>query len=138
MKLGYMGDLLLNPDEVPFLTLFRQLYKIGIKYAIDNPKAVKMVAYLYTSKDLIYKEVMGDGLIKAREFYKGYIESDIKLGRINPEIDADVFSELMVNLINNISLDELNKDNEEINFNKMLDKFDKLIFILEKGILNGE
>ena len=137
IKLEYMKDLIHNPDEIPFLDLIKELYIIGLKYAVDNPKAVKMVMYLYSSRDMVFEEIMGEGLEKAKLFYKGYIESDIKLGRINPDIDSDVFAEMMMNLINNISFDEFRIGNENINYDKMLDKFNKKIFILEKGILTG-
>ncbi len=137
-KMEYMGELLPNPDEIPFLELFRQLYKIGIKFAIDNPKGIKMMRYLFSSKDLIYKEIMHDGLNQAKEFYRGYIESDKKLGRINPDIDTEVFTEMVINLINNISIEEFSNTDKEINYNRMLDKFNKIAFILEKGILIGD
>ncbi len=137
-KLEYMGELLLNPEEIPFLTLFRQLYKIGVKFAIDNPKAVKMMTYLFSSKDLLYKKIMSEGLAQAKEFYIGYIETDKRLSRINPDIDTEVFAEMVINLINNISIEEFSHVDKEINYNVMLEKFEKKIFILEKGILIGD
>ncbi len=136
-KMVYMADLIHNPDEIPFLDLFRKLYSIGIKYAIDNPRGVKMVMYLYASRDLVFEEVLGMGLKQAKQFYVGYIESDKKLGRINPDIDTDIFAEMMLNIINNISFEEFRIGNENINYENMLDKFNKKIFILEKGILTG-
>lgn len=137
-KLVYMKDLIHNPDEIPFLDLFRELYKIGIKYAIDNPKGVKMVMHLYSSKDFVFEEVLGKGLAQTKQFYVGYIESDKKLGRINPNIDTDVFAEMMMNIINNISFEEFRIGNDNINYDNMLEKFNKKIYILEKGILTGD
>ncbi len=137
-KINYMKDIIHNPDEIPFLDLFRQLYTIGIKYAIDNPRAIKMAMHLYNSKDLAFDEIMSDGLAQAKAFYVGYIESDKKLGRINPDIDTDIFAEMMINMINNISFHELKLGNESINYENMLDKFNKKIYILEKGILTGD
>jgi len=136
-KMVYMADLIHNPDEIPFLDLFRELYAIGIKYAIDNPRGVKMVMHLYSSRDLVFEEVLGKGLKQAKQFYVGYIESDKLLGRINPDIDTDIFAEMMMNIINNISFEEFRIGNENINYDNMLDKFNKKIFILEKGILTG-
>jgi AcrR family transcriptional regulator len=137
-KLYYMKDIIHNPDEIPFLVLIRQLYTIGIKYAIDNPKGVKMAMYLYSSKDVVFDEVLGNGLKQAKEFYAGYIETDKRLGRINPEIDTDVFAEMITDLIASISFNEMKYGNTDLNFDKMMDQFDKKIYILEKGILIGE
>lgn len=137
-KLGYMEDIIHNPEDVPFLDLFRRLYEIGIKYAIENPKAVKMAMHLYNSKDIAFDEILEDGLKQAKAFYVGYIESDKLLGRINPEIDTDIFADLMMNMINNISFDELKRGKENLDYNNMIDKFNKKIYILEKGILTGD
>ncbi len=137
IKLEYMKDLIHNPDEIPFLDLMRELYVIGLKYAVANPKAVKMIMYLYSSRDLIFDEIMGKGLEQAKQFYIGYIESDKLLGRVNQDIDAEVFAEMMMNIINSISFDEFRIGNENINYDNMLEKFDKKMFILEKGILTG-
>ncbi len=137
-KMGYMSHLIPNPDEIPFLDLFKELYSIGIQYAIDNPRGVKMVMYLYSSRDLVFEEILGEGLEQAKQFYIGYIESDKKLGRINPGIDTEIFAEMMMNIINNISFEEFRIGNENINYENMLEKFNKKIFILEKGILIGD
>ena len=92
----------------------------------------------FSSKDAIYEEIMEEGLNQAKTFQHGYIESDKKLGRINPDIDTEVFTEMIINLINNISINEFSNVDKEINYTNMIDKFEKKIFILEKGILIGE
>lgn len=138
IKMGFMGDLLPNPDKTPFLDLVRQLYLIGIKFALNNPKAVKMTSYIFSSRDIVFEEVMSEGLATAKTFYIGYIESDKKLGRINPEIDTDIFADMIINLVNDIAIEEFNSESFETNFDRMLEKFDKKIFILKKGILLGE
>ena len=138
IKLGYMGDLLLNKEEKHFTQLVRELYTIGIKFAIDNPKAVKMMSFILSTKGDIYDEVMKDGLSQAKVFYSGYIESDKLLGRISKDINTETLAELFINLINNISIEEMSLGNKELNYKHMLDKFEKTIFILERGISRGE
>ncbi len=138
IKLEYMKDLIHNPDEIPFLELIRTLYINGLKFSVANPKAISMMMHLFSSNDLLFEEIMSEGLKTAKQFYRGYIESDMKLGRINPEIDTVVFADMMIDLINSISFEELKLGNKNINFNNMLDKFDKKIFILKKGILTGD
>lgn len=138
VKIEYMSDLIPNSEEIPFLDLIRQLYVIGIKYASENPKAVKMAKFLFNSSDSMFDEILGDGLKQANKFYQGYIETDKRLGRINPDIDTKVFAAMMSELITNISLDELKLEKDTINLESMLDKFDKKLFIIEKGILTGD
>lgn len=138
IKLEYMSELISNPDEIPFLDLIRQLYVIGIKYATNNPKAVLMAKHLFNTKDIMFDEILGDGIKQANKFYEGYIETDKRLGRINPEIDTKVFASMMSDLISSISFEELKFSNETLDLNNMMDKFDKKLFIIEKGILTGD
>lgn len=138
IKMSYMGELLLNKEEKPFIELVRELYIIGIKFAVDNPKAVKMISFIYSSKGDIYNEVMKDSLSQAKAFYRGYIESDKLLGRISEDMDTEVLTDLFINLINNISIEEMSLGNKELNYKHMIDKFEKTIYILERGISRGD
>lgn len=138
IKMEYMSDLLPNPDKTPFLDLVRQLYVIGIRFAIDNPKAVKLTSLLFASRDIIFDEIMSEGLSQAKQFYIGYIESDKKLGRINLSIDTEVFSGMIIDLVNNIAIEEFKLDTDQVDFDKMIEKFDKKVYILKKGIHIGE
>jgi len=137
-KIEYMGELVYNPEEIPFLELIKDLYKLGLRYAINNPKGVKMAMYLMLSQDIVFEEILGKGLKQAKQFYEGYIESDKRLGRINPEVDTEVLSKITMDLITNISFDEMKSGNGDLDFDHMVDKFNKTIYILEKGILIGD
>lgn len=137
-KIEYMGELVYNPEEIPFLDLIKDLYKSGLRYAINNPKGVKMAMNLMLSRDVVFEEILGNGLKQANQFYSGYIESDKRLGRIDPNIDTDVLAKITMDLITNISFDEMKIGNGDLNFDHMIEKFNKTIYILEKGILTGE
>lgn len=138
IKMSYMGELLLNKEEKPFIELIRELYIIGIKFAVDNPKAVKMMSFLFSNKGEIYDKVMKDGLSKAKDFYSGYIESDKLLGRISKDINTEVLTDIFISLINNISIEEMSHGNKELDYEHMIDKFEKIIYILERGISRGD
>ncbi len=137
-KLLYMSDLLINNDKVPFLVLVKELYKSGMKFAIDNPLAIKMTQLLLSSKGLAYDTIMKDSLEMAKNIYKKYIEEDIRLGIIDPSIDSDILADIFVKMIFDISIDEFAQEDREINYEKMILRFEKIINILEKGILTGE
>lgn len=138
-KMSYMGDSLNNTEQIPFLTLFRILYKMGMQFAYDNPKAVKITSFLLSNKGVAFDEVMKDNLELAKTYYKGYIESDQLLGRINPYIDAEILTELFVNMITNVSIDQLSlmKD-KTLDLEKLNERVEKVLFILEKGIMTGD
>ncbi len=138
LKIAFLGDLMLNTEKVPFLKLFRELYIAGSKFALEHPRAIKITEFLLSNKDNVYDEVMKDGLNLASTFYRQSIETDQALGIISNEIDSDILTSLLLNMVINVTVDEVTKDNKELNIQNMINKIDKILFILEKGILTGE
>jgi len=139
LKIEFMGNSLDNIDNMPFLELFKVLYKKGMEFAYSNPKAVKMISLLLSSKGIAYDEVMKENLVLAKIYYKGYIEADQKLGRINPNIDSEVLTELFVSMITNSSIEQLSlQENKIIDLEILHDKIEKVLYILERGIIVGE
>ena len=131
-KLEYMKDLLINEEQISFLELFKLLYAQGIKFSIDNPKYVEIFRIFINTKGPLFEEFMGDGLKLTKEYYISYIESDKSKGVIRKEIDSQVLADLVISLTNNIVLDEFSSG--DINYNSLLNKIDKTIFIFKKGI----
>lgn len=137
-KVKYMGEELLNPSDLPFKLIFRELYKTGAKFAIGNPKYVRIFSHLIASHDNIYNELVKDGLEMARQIYIGFINRDKDLGRINKDVDSEVLAELVINMTTNIAINELDLETASFGFERMMERFDKVMYIFEKGILAGE
>ncbi len=132
-KLEFLKDLLPNPENTPFLELFKELYIRGARFAEVNPKYIKITRYLMMSGGAIYDEVIGDGLQMARKIYLNYIDTDKKMGRIKDDVDSEVLADFMISTITNVAIDEIAKK-EEIDINKMIYKVENLLKILKKGI----
>ena len=137
-KIQYMGDLIPNPDKIPFLTLFFEMYKRGAMFAIENPKFIKITANLLSSKGDIYNELIGNNMNMAKQFYIGYINQDKELGRIREDIDSEVLAELVINMTTNIAIDNFVISDSELQLDKMIEKIEKTINIFKKGIQTGE
>ena len=45
---------------------------------------------------------------------------------------------MIIDLVNNIAIEEFKSNTDEMNYDKMLNIFDKKILILKKGILIGD
>lgn len=137
-KMQYMSETLKNPDEIPFLSLFKELYLIGVQFSIDNPKYIQIAANIFSSKDRIFDEMMKDNLDYALQFFTKLIDLDKERGRIDPEIDSNTFAIMARDMTTNISLSELESDNKEVNYQKMIDRVSHIITIFEKGVKQGE
>jgi len=132
-KLGYIGTFLANPEGIPFLDLFREMYVAGLKFAVDNPKFVKIFSHLMTSKGEVFNRLIQANLDMAVALYVKLIEVDKAKGRIREDVDSEVFAKLVINLTMNVSVDEISPGHE-MNFDNMLSKITQLINIIEKGV----
>jgi AcrR family transcriptional regulator len=133
-KLEYMADLLPNPEKTPFLVLFKELYIRGLKFAMDNPRYVLISSHLVHSRGDIFKELMGDNLAIAKNFYVNYIETDKKLGRIRNDVDSELLADLIIDATTAIAVDQI-RENVELDVEKMTKRIDGMLQILQKGII---
>lgn len=133
-KLKYMGDDLNNPEEIPFIELFRKLMKSGLKFAADNPNYIKITRNLMSNRGKdIFTEVMGEGFKLARQYYSSYIEIDKKHGRIRDDVNTTLLADIVLETTTNLSFLELTQD-KDIDLEHMFQRMEEFITILQKGI----
>jgi len=132
-KLEYLGELLPNKQEIPFLKLFKLLYKQAVVFSFNHPEFTNIYKLFLSSKGDIYYEVMGEGLALTRSYYISYIDSDKSKGIIRKDIDSEILADLVIQLTTNIGLDEFKKDN--IDYGSLSNKIDSLVNIIQKGIV---
>lgn len=131
-KLQFMEDLLPNPEKVSFIELFEELYKRGMKFAISDPRFVKLSKNLMTNQEMMDK-IFGDNLEIARNFYIGYIETDKKLGRIRQDVDTDFLADFVIQATSNIAFNEV-ATNNELDIDRLSKRIINIMSILKKGI----
>ncbi len=136
-KLEYIGEFLKNPQGIPFLDLFREMYVSGLKFALDNPKFVKIFKYLMSTRGEVYDKLISTNLDMAINLYKMLIEADKEKGRIRQDVDSEVFAKLVIDLTMNVSVEEIALG-KEMNYDNMFKRITQLIDIIEKGVTKGE
>lgn len=132
-KLVYMEDLLPNPEKMPFIELFEELYTRGVKFAKSDTRFVKISKNLMLSDNGIIKEIFGDNLDIAKQFYTNYIETDKALGRIRKDVDTEFLADFVVQATTNIAFDEVTKNND-FDMDRMFKRIINITSILRKGI----
>ncbi|AIO18445.1 Bacterial regulatory protein, tetR family [Candidatus Izimaplasma bacterium HR1] len=132
-KLSFMEDLLPNPEKMPFLELFEELYTRGVKFAESDIRFVRISKYLMLSGQDIIDQIFGDNLGVAKEFYMKYIETDKSLGRIRQDIDTEFLAEFVVQATTNIAFNEV-AENDDFDVKRMFKRISNIISILRKGI----
>ncbi len=131
-KIEFMKDLLPNPENMPFLKLFEELYIRGIKFAKSDPRLVLITRNLLMSGGTLLNEVFGDNLEVGRQFYIDYIRADKALGRIREDVDTELLADMVLQATQNIAFNEFSKGNFDID--SLFDRAIQTIKILKKGI----
>ncbi len=137
-KMGYLQPALSNPMNIPFLELFKEMYIAGVKFSIDNPRMVQMMAHLLSSKGQIYEDVMKNNLQIAIDMYSQMIDRDKEQGRIRKDVDTLTFAQLVIDMTINVSVSEVEGNNHNFNFSNMIDKISKVMNIFEYGVKEGD
>ena len=132
-KIEFMSDLLPNPEKMPFIELFEELYIRGIKFAKSDTRFVKISKYLMLSGKHLIDEIFGDNLDLAKQFYINYIETDKSLGRIREDVDTEFLAEFVVQATTNVAFNEV-EQNDDFDVERMFKRIINITSILKKGI----
>ena len=132
-KMEYLTEDLMNPNNLAFFDLFRELYRMCLKFAIENPDYVKISSLMMARKDLVYQEIFGSNINIAIDFYKDMILRDQKEGRMDTNIDPDILAQLVIEMTMNVTLGALELS-DHIDPKVYEEKIEKVIYIFEKGI----
>ena len=133
-KMEYMKNTLTNYENISFINLVRKLYNEGVKFATDHPKYIKIIDNLLRNKNYIYDKLIKNNISIAENIYVDLIKKDMEKGLIRKDIDAITFAKIIVQLTSNIAVEELDLDNLELSYNKMIDKNSKILDIIEYGV----
>ncbi len=131
-KLEFMKDLLPNPEKMPFVELFEELYTRGVVFAKSDPRFIRLSKNLMTNQ-VIMDKILGDNLQIAKDFYINYIETDKSLGRIRQDIDTEFLADFVVQSTTNIAFNEVSNNND-LDVDRMFNRIKNIMSILKKGI----
>jgi AcrR family transcriptional regulator len=137
-KMEYIKELFDNPMDLPFLELFRKMYVSGIQFSIENPRMVEMFAHLLAHKGKIYDDVFRNNIDIAVNLYISMIDRDKELGRIKKDIDSEVFAKLVIDMTTNISVREIEENNQKFDFERMYERISQVIKIFEHGVMEDK
>lgn len=137
-KIDYMKDLLANPEDKPFLVLFRELFTAGANFAMENPKYVQVVTNELSSSSKVFERILKDGIQLANEYYVSYIKADQAKGRIREDIDPAVFASMVTDLTMNVTIEKLVPGQKEIDYDDIIERINQIIKIIEHGVMKGE
>ncbi len=109
-KLNYMSPVLHNPAAHDFFTLLREMYRSGLDFAKENPKAALIGNQVFKHQDHpVYKELFADSKDNAKALFNPLIALAISKGEIRSDIDVAFVIHILMSL--NIATFEYYFDN---------------------------
>ncbi|MDY0023606.1 MAG: TetR/AcrR family transcriptional regulator [Candidatus Izemoplasmatales bacterium] len=137
-KRKFLNETLKNTEKINFIELSKILFKNGVDFALESPKFIHIFNHLLTHRNQIYEKVMAENIIIAKNIFIELIEKDKLNGLIKKDIDSSALAELIIQLTSTIAIDELDIENKETSYKKMLQKNDNILKIIGYGIIKGE
>ncbi|MFN2364237.1 MAG: TetR/AcrR family transcriptional regulator, partial [Halarsenatibacteraceae bacterium] len=137
-KLEFFNQSFGDMGSLDTFKMIRELYRLGIKFAYDNPKIAAIGNYFASENDDLKNEIYENFEEKSRQFFVNLIEAGKAKGDINPEVDSQTVARILyfINLsITDEFLDDLNlSDIEAAELDDYYNFIDRMIFILKHGI----
>jgi len=134
-KLEYINhDLIENKEKYNFFEILRETYLSGIRFAKDNPRLVAIGNHILNNKEL-QREIWKEQEDKSIKFFKQLLEDGIKKGELEPEIDTNLISQLLLGL--NYTLSDIIYKNGKIdpdNLKNEMEIIDKMLYFIKNGI----
>lgn len=139
MKLAYVSPVLQNPFEHDFFTLLEELYRTGLEFGRDNPKAAEIGLEMFQNKtNPSFQAFMEESKSLGEAFYLNLLDLAISKN----EVDASIDKKFIVNMLINLQLASLDyyfdtTNNEEISVEDWDDNLMPIVKQMISFIKNG-
>ncbi|MFW5993833.1 MAG: TetR/AcrR family transcriptional regulator [Halanaerobiaceae bacterium] len=137
-KIEFFNQSFGDMESLDTFEMIRELYRLGIKFAYNNPKIAAIGNYFTGESDDLKNEIYQDFEEKSRQFFVNLIEAGKESGDIDPEIDSQTVARILyfINLsITDEFLDDVDLSNiGAADLDDYYNFIDRMIFILKNGI----
>jgi AcrR family transcriptional regulator len=99
LKMAYVSPVLLNPTEFDFFTLLEELYRTGLAFGREHPKAAKLGFEVNENKtSQVFKELLQESRQMATGFFMPILDLAIERGEVRPDIDKQFVIHMMIQM----------------------------------------
>ncbi|GJM40521.1 MAG: TetR family transcriptional regulator [Ardenticatenaceae bacterium] len=98
-KIEYISPVLQNPLAHDFFTVLQEMYRSGLAFAQENPKAALIGNQVFKNRERsIHREVFDASRETAVTFYQNLIDLAIERGELRPDIDVRFIIHVLMSL----------------------------------------
>lgn len=99
LKMAYISPVLMNPTGYDFFTLLEELYRTGLAFGKEHPKAAKLGFKVNENKSTpLFKELLEESRQMATGFFGPILDLAIERGEVRPDIDKPFVIYMMIQM----------------------------------------
>lgn len=137
-KLEFFNESFEKMESMDTFEMIRKLYRLGIKFAYENPKIAAIGNYFNGESDSLKNKIYDNFEEKSRNFFMNLIETGKESGDIDDQIDSQTVARILY-FINMSITDEFLAGVDlsnigEANLDNYYNFIDRMIFILKHGV----
>lgn len=137
-KIEYLTPTLMNFNELNFYEALREMYRVGIQFALENPDYLEIGTRMMRDTSGIMLKIRDTFSPKGDEVFIALLEKGQKTGDIRLDLDLKLVAKLLISMQLSVVDYYFEKHQDEGYSMKIMAELDKFFDLLKYGISQEE
>lgn len=137
-KIEYLTPTLMNFNELNFYEALREMYRVGIQFALENPDYLEIGTRMMRDTSGIMMKIRDTFSPKGDEVFIALLEKGQKTGDIRLDLDLKLVAKLLISMQLSVVDYYFEKHKDEGYSMKIMAELDKFFDLLKYGISQEE
>jgi len=137
-KIEYLTPTLMNFNELNFYEALREMYRVGIQFALENPDYLEIGTRMMRDTSGIMLKIRDTFSPKGDEVFIALLKKGQKTGDIRLDLDLNLVAKLLISMQMSVVDYYFEKHQDEGYSMKIMEELDKFFDLLKYGISQEE
>ena len=137
-KIEYLTPTLMNFNELNFYEALREMYRVGIQFALENPDYLEIGTRMMRDTSGIMLKIRDTFSPKGDEVFIALLKKGQKMGDIRLDLDLNLVAKLLISMQMSVVDYYFEKHQDEGYSMKIMEELDKFFDLLKYGISQEE
>jgi len=137
-KIEYLTPTLMNFNELNFYEALREMYRVGIQFALENPDYLEIGTRMMRDTSGIMLKIRDTFSPKGDEMFIALLKKGQKTGDIRLDLDLNLVAKLLISMQMSVVDYYFEKHQDEGYSMKIMEELDKFFDLLKNGISQKE
>jgi len=137
-KIEYLTPTLMNFNELNFYEALREMYRVGIQFALENPDYLEIGTRMMRDTSGIMLKIRDTFSPKGDDMFIALLEKGQKTGDIRSDLDLNLVAKLLISMQLSVVDYYFEKHQDEGYSMKIMEELDKFFDLLKYGISQEE